>query len=1652
MGLSDRIVSALKVSFQGSEDKQPGSVGAPRAPQAPVLSLASDIKDRYGELHILHELSQTILASPNIQTTLSAALKAILATINFDIGNIRLFAVDGKLQQSAFFGYREEQNMQRYLAHAGEGGGGIFVPRIIASRRGFVIEDVMAAEGMRTFKAEGVRTAVLVPITTDNETLGIIAAGSRSVREVPPEKVRLLEAMGAQIGIAVQKARLFDQMQQTAKEQAALSAVTIAASRFLNVRDMLGEALEKILEVTGRERGSIRIKDDLTGRIELAAHRGLSPSETAELARRTGPTVEQAFATGKSVVLNDAAAVRGERSLLSDVAALVSVPIIAAKEVVGVLTVCSRRAMPFEPREVDFLDSIGRVIGVAVQNSRNYLESVRGQEVQKLLKELSQDITTLDLGELFQKITDKVREFFKVDISDIRLLEEEGSRPIVGASGTDAGNIYRLVGIRGRTAWIVEHRRPLVIEDAVIDQSIPTGEALSRLGIRGYAAAPLFGRSGEVIGILRALSFEPRKFSETEADLLQQLANGIAIALENARLFDATRAAYRETQMLHEIAQVVLGGLDLKTMAQRILNKAVELGSFDFGTVLTIDDKWRESIAHFGYLDASAIPRRYEIAGSEHRRRSMTEKGWVVIEDVERAEGVRTLHREGVKSAVLVPIVTDGKILGALQLGSRTPRKFDDRELPLLQGIANLLGIGMQKARLFQKTEQHAQEQATISAIAMATTTSMRVDELLKVVLEKVLEITGRDRASIKLKDLATGRIKLAAHRGITQEYADTIRSHLAPEEKASEIFESGEVVIIDDPEKNLFGLSTHEAGVRSLIWVPLKARGAVIGILNVSTPISKPFSEREIELLKNIGNVVGMALENARLFEETERRGREQAALHAVTATVGSSFDVDQTLVKVLDTVLETTGMDGGYIYLLNGQPPRITLKAHRGMSGAFIDRILRQGVGAKMQRVVATKEPLVVEHIPPDYTGMFRGEQIAAAGWVPIVAKDSVLGILVVCTKQRPDFPRAQMPLLLSIGKALGVALENTRLFHETDRHLRRLQALREIDQAISSTLDLESVLKILLEKIDITLPYASATIRLINRRTGLLEPVACRNLDEAEWKKDKAGRGIPNVVFTTKSPLVIRDVRSDARATDIEFYRKHDLVSYVGVPLIVKDEIIGVLGFYTKQAHDFDSEEINFLATLAGQAAIAIQNSQLYEQARLREAQLQESNRMLSALHAAAAAASQSLELERVLQSVIEKITEIFGFSTTQVHVYDPARDELVLGGYFDPQGETAISVRSFRMGEGIVGRVAATGQAMIFEDVQTDALYGRLSRNKLAGRLGYRFFAVFPIRGKLKNHGTLAFASAQPRRLTVSETRLIEALTDQLAVAIENSQLYDQLKQKLDELQRANKVKAEFLSVMSHELRTPLNVVMGYAGLIREGMLGPTNIEQNRALDKLVSRTHELLSMITSILHATSIEANEVRMESVQFALGELLDELRNAYSAPLGKPVALEWNYARDLPVVSSDRDKILCIFQTLVDNGIKFTENGRVAVSARIVEVREPKNGDRKAVSEKDIWMEFEVADTGIGIPQEKLALIFDKFRQADGSETRRYGGIGLGLYIARSFTRLLGGSIEIDSAPGRGSRFTVKLPFERVARQKAIPSGGTNNICAEAG
>ena len=246
----------------------------------------------------------------------------------------------------------------------------------------------------------------------------------------------------------------------------------------------------------------------------------------------------------------------------------------------------------------------------------------------------------------------------------------------------------------------------------------------------------------------------------------------------------------------------------------------------------------------------------------------------------------------------------------------------------------------------------------------------------------------------------------------------------------------------------------------------------------------------------------------------------------------------------------------------------------------------------------------------------------------------------------------------------------------------------------------------------------------------------------------------------------------------------------------------------------------------------------------------------------------------------------------------------------------------------------------------------------------------------------------------------------------------------------ELEKALQVKAEFLSVMSHELRTPLNVIMGYARIVLDEMFGAVSEGQKKALTTILRCSNDLLMMVNDIMTATKIEADKLEVEWEEVQPAEILEDLKSVYGAQLLKNgVSLQWDYSTPLPAFVSDGNKIKHILQNLINNALKFTENGTVTVIAETLQCE----GNPYSLVLK-------VSDTGIGIPSEMHPVIFQMFRQVDSTMTRSHDGVGLGLFIVKKFAEYLGGTVGVESEIGRGSTFAVVLPL---ARRREVEATG---------
>jgi signal transduction histidine kinase/CheY-like chemotaxis protein len=597
----------------------------------------------------------------------------------------------------------------------------------------------------------------------------------------------------------------------------------------------------------------------------------------------------------------------------------------------------------------------------------------------------------------------------------------------------------------------------------------------------------------------------------------------------------------------------------------------------------------------------------------------------------------------------------------------------------------------------------------------------------------------------------------------------------------------------------------------------------------------------------------------NGELIRRASEEKAQLAVVASITDTLNRKLSLQAALDEALARILDAAGISLGAVYLAEAGG-KLVLKSQIGPEAklgelqdffghsALLDRALEE------RRAIKMPSPEIAAEITEDLRAKVNARSLLIA---PLVVADDPQGVLVAFSS-RSELEDDWVGSVKTVTVQLAQAVLLARTLQAAQQNLARIRALHEIDKAITSTLKLNTVLEVLLDKVGVFLPIAAAsTVRLLDPETGELESLACRGLDEKAWRsqaRTTLEEGRTQRVVESKAPLAVADINKEGG------YKPgvlQGMVSYLGVPLIAHDAVLGILGLYTRHEHEFTPEEIDFLDTLAGQAAIAIHNARLYE---------------------------------------------------------------------------------------------------------------------KMA---------------------------------------------------------------------RANKVKDEFLSVMSHELRTPLTVVMGYTGLIKEGTLGKINRLQEDALDKVLVRAGDQLELINEIMQTTQLEARAISPHFKPFNLRELLDQLRSDYKVRAVKSgVSLKWDYPETSIPITSDGLKLKQILSNLINNALKFTESGTVTVSAQIMD-RSPIPGLPSSVSglpsslscpspNSARFVQFTVTDTGIGISKKMQEIIFNKFIQADASETRSYGGIGLGLYIVRQYTDLLGGKIELQSEPGRGSTFTVRIPCAR--------------------
>ena len=502
----------------------------------------------------------------------------------------------------------------------------------------------------------------------------------------------------------------------------------------------------------------------------------------------------------------------------------------------------------------------------------------------------------------------------------------------------------------------------------------------------------------------------------------------------------------------------------------------------------------------------------------------------------------------------------------------------------------------------------------------------------------------------------------------------------------------------------------------------------------------------------------------------------------------------------------------------------------------------------------------------------------------------------------------------------------------------------------------------------------------------------------------------------------PMIAVDVMAEPMLEEQrEAYAAEAIVSLVAVPLRVGSDMTGTLVAYYRKPHTFSEVEIETARALGNLVSAAITTAELYDvQRRSRE--------QSDLLAAATAALAGSLDYHETLRRIAQlAVPQVADWCAVDIEREDGGVERVALAHV---DGVKAVKARELQRkyppdpkSSSGIHEVLRTGVPILVSEV-TDVMLERRARNPehLAGlrELGVRSYMSVPLRAHNRTLGVLTFVAGESgRRYDVMDLQFAQDLASRVAMAVENARAYE-------ETLRANRLKDEFLATLSHELRTPLNAILGYARMIKSGMVNPARLP--RAVEIIHKNSVALTKIVEDVLDVSRIISGKMRLKTQTLDLAPVVAvSVETVQPAAEAKGIALHGVVEPGPAQVIGDPDRLQQVMWNILSNAVKFTSNGGT-VSVRL----EP----------TDAHVDIIVADTGVGIAPEFLPHIFERFRQGDSRFAREFGGLGLGLAIARHIVEMHGGTIQASSeGPGKGSTFRVRLPATHTVKVVTEPA-----------
>jgi len=1156
------------------------------------------------------------------------------------------------------------------------------------------------------------------------------------------------------------------------------------------------------------------------------------------------------------------------------------------------------------------------------------------------------------------------------------------------------------------------------------------------------AITPTIADVGNTWILYLATAFIPNYFAQVERrERRQRLAKERTLE-DNLRLQEQTHRLLAEQQLLADLSREITADADLDHILHAVLTQVRTLIRFRGGSIFLVDEDNQSQL----YLAAAEPPvpnmtaQRLPIGqGLAGRIAARAES--LLLSDVKADGGIQPVPDEiapqaNIRSYLGVPLLVQRLVIGVLQIDSDEPNGFGPQDRTLLEAIARQVSGAVELARLYEQARGQLRDLSAVRETLLDITAQLDLPQVLRAIAERAADLVSAKGSAIYLLDAGRNELEVVVSHNphIDRDY--TGQRLAVGEGLAGRVAASGQPLVVDDYQ-HWEGRAVVYTGepFTAVAGVPLAWRGQVIGVLDVLDDIEqRAFTQDDVRRLMLLAPQAAIAIVNARAYHTTHQLSSQLQAVNQAALALTEELSLDRVMQRVADIARDLAGARYSALALFNNAgviqefvPSGLTPAERQALDrppcgGGLLGDIYRAGRPIRLRDL--TQDPRSVG-FPPGHPRMtsFLG--------VPILAKGQAIGQLYLTNKiGAEEFNAEDQQVIELLAAHAALAIQNARLYAQVQQRLIQINTLQRVSQAISSSLNLHDIFHQIVEQLQTSFGYPHIGLYLLEGDELRCE--AYVGFDPAHgFMRLPLNVGVIGRVARTGQAALVRDVGQDP-----DFIRTLDSITMeIAVPLLKDERILGILNVESGPERPLTQEDLDLLTGFAQQASIAVDNAQLYERA-------QDQLRELNAVRETLLDITAKLGLPQVLRAIAERAADLVSAKGSAIYLLDAGRNELEVVVSHNPHIDRDYTGQRLAVGEGLAGRVAASGQPLVVDDYQHWE-----GRSSTFADVPFTAVASVPLEWQGQVIGALNVVDdIEQRAFTQDDVRRLMLLAPQAAIAIVNARLYEELRQASEELERkveartrelaaanerlreADRLKMQFLANMSHELRTPMNSIIGYSELMLSGAYGDLTARQRDRLNTVIRNARNLLDLINDLLDISRIEVGKVTLARRSINLNRIIETTIQTVE-PMARQKGLTIRAIVDetLQPVEADETRLIQILNNLLSNAIKFTSEGGITVTAY------PYTADGQ-------WVAVSVSDTGIGIAPEHIPLIFEEFRQIDQSATREFGGTGLGLAIAHRLVALHGGRIWVDSEPGVGSTFTFTLPAQARAAAPALP------------